>query len=68
MSRSPDDAPDDRESKEDASAEEKPSEATSSPGVGTGEAPGPGGYDGLDPKTDMPRMPMGPDAHDDDDE
>ncbi len=65
MSRSPDDAPDDRESKEDASAEEKSSETTSSPGVGTGEAPGPGGYDGLDPKTDMPRMPSRPDAHDD---
>ncbi len=64
MSRSPDDAPDDRESKEDASAEEKPTETTSSSGVGTDEPPGPGGYDGLDPKTDMPRMPTDPETKD----
>lgn len=57
MSRSEDDALDDRDSEEDSPAEEKSSETTSSPGVGSGEAPSAGGYDGLDPKTDMPRMP-----------
>ncbi len=30
-----------------------------------GELPGVGGYDGLDPKTDMPRVPTAPETQDD---
>ena len=59
------------DSKEDMPADEKSAEAQSSetagdPQIGSGEAPGPGGYEGRDPKTDMPRVPGEPDTQDDD--
>ena len=59
------------DSKEDIPADDKSAEAQSSetegdPQIGSGEAPGPGGYEGRDPKTDMPRVPGEPDTQDDD--
>ena len=59
------------DSKEDIPADDKSAEAQSSESagdrqIGSGEAPGPGGYEGRDPKTDMPRVPGEPDTQDDD--
>jgi len=51
---------------DDKSAEAQPSESEGDPEIGSGEAPGPGGYEGRDPKTEMPRIPGEPETQDDD--
>jgi len=71
MTESPDHPSRGEDSKEDIPADEKsaeaqPSESEGDRQIGSGEAPGPGGYEGRDPKTDMPRVPGEPDTQDDD--
>lgn len=65
MIETPENAPPDEQRDEDAPAEEKPSESAGDAQVGPGETPGAGGYEGRDPKTDMPRMPTHPETQDD---
>ena len=40
-------------------------DAEAGPGGSRDELPGVGGYEGLDPKTDMPRVPTAPETQDD---
>jgi len=50
---------------DDKSAEDQSSENAGDQQIGSGETPGPGGYEGRDPKTEMPRIPSVPETQDD---
>ncbi|CAN5499593.1 hypothetical protein BH20ACT19_BH20ACT19_09840 [soil metagenome] len=57
--------PPEKQRDEEPSEEETHSEPAGDKDIGPGGTPSSGGYEGLDPETDMPRMPSRPDAQDD---
>jgi len=65
MPESPDDAIHEEQPEQDTPGGEKSSEAESSSEVGPDQEPGLGGYEGRDPKTEMPRVPSSPETQDD---